>query len=112
MAFINKNGESVSFECSELIGELKRDIAEFGGDTIVCVWCQKYKGVELNDIWNGEGDCPISPEGDGCSSYWLTGDEYIYYEIQLADVYSGDIRDLTEDEQLRLHVKIKNISIS
>lgn len=30
MAFINKNGESVSFECSELIGELKRDIAEFG----------------------------------------------------------------------------------
>lgn len=26
MAFINKNGESVSFECSELIGELNRGV--------------------------------------------------------------------------------------
>lgn len=68
--------------------------------------------VELRDVWDGDGDCPIAPEGDGCSTYWLTGDKYIYYEIQLADVYSGDIRDLTEDEQLRLNVKIKNISIS
>lgn len=68
--------------------------------------------VELNDVWNGEGDCPIAPDGDGCSSYWLTGDEYIYYEIQMTDVYSGDIRDLTEEEQLRLNVKVKDIYIS
>jgi hypothetical protein len=59
MAFINKNGESVSFECSELIGELKRDIAEFGGDTIVCVWCQKYKGVELYTNYDFINDIPI-----------------------------------------------------
>lgn len=32
MAFINKNGQSISFECSELIEELKDDISEFGGD--------------------------------------------------------------------------------
>ncbi len=68
--------------------------------------------VELRDVWDGNGDCPITPEGAGCSTYWLTGDEYIYYEIQLMDVYSGDIRDLTEDEQLRLNVKIKDIYIS
>ena len=35
MAFINPQGIKISYECSELIEELKEDIAEFGGDTIV-----------------------------------------------------------------------------
>lgn len=29
MAFTNKRGENISFECSELIDELKSDIEEF-----------------------------------------------------------------------------------
>lgn len=45
MAFVNANGESISQECSELIKELKQDIAEFGGDKIVIVWCKEYRGV-------------------------------------------------------------------
>ena len=34
MAFVNPQGIKISFECSELIEELKTDIAEFGGDKI------------------------------------------------------------------------------
>lgn len=45
MAFVNANGENISYECFELITELKQDIAEFGGDTVVAVWCKDYKGV-------------------------------------------------------------------
>lgn len=47
MAFINENGQSISFECSELIEELKDDISEFGGDRIVAVWCREYQGVTI-----------------------------------------------------------------
>ena len=47
MACLNENGEKISFECSELIEELKEDIAEFGGETIVAAWCEKCKGVEI-----------------------------------------------------------------
>ena len=45
MAFINAEGKAISYECSELIEELKQDIAEFGGDKIVAVWCKDYDGV-------------------------------------------------------------------
>lgn len=37
----------ISYECSELIEELKRDILEFGKDTIVNVWCKDTNGVTL-----------------------------------------------------------------
>lgn len=47
MAFENKNGEKIRFECSELIEELREDIEEFGGKMIVAVWCRKYNGVEI-----------------------------------------------------------------
>lgn len=47
MAFTNSNGEKISFECSELIEELKGDIAEFGGEKVVSVWCKDYNGVTL-----------------------------------------------------------------
>lgn len=47
MAFINADGKNISFECSELIEELKEDILEFGGDKIVVVWCKEYEGVVL-----------------------------------------------------------------
>lgn len=45
MAFIDKYGVKISYECSELIEELKQDIEEFGGDTIVAVWCKKNDGL-------------------------------------------------------------------
>ena len=47
MAFTNSDGINISYECSELIEELKEDIAEFGGDTIVAVWCMDSSGVTI-----------------------------------------------------------------
>lgn len=47
MAFINPQGSKISFECSELIEELKADIAEFGGDQMVAVWCKDNFGVTI-----------------------------------------------------------------
>ena len=47
MAFTNKRGENISFECSELIDELKSDIEEFGGDKIVAARCKDTHGVTL-----------------------------------------------------------------
>ena len=37
MGFINEEGKSISYECSGLIEELREDIKEFGGNTIVAV---------------------------------------------------------------------------
>lgn len=52
MAFINDFGESISFDCSELIEELKADIAEFGGDTIVEVVTEEIHGVTIYKDYN------------------------------------------------------------
>lgn len=45
MAFVNAKGRKISYECTDLIEELKQDIIEFGGDTIIAVWCKEYDGV-------------------------------------------------------------------
>ena len=45
MSFINENKENISYECSELIEELKQDIAEFGSSKIVAVWCKEIQGI-------------------------------------------------------------------
>lgn len=45
MGFINSNGQVISYECTDLIEELKEDIAEFGKDTKIVVWCKDYMGV-------------------------------------------------------------------
>lgn len=47
MAIVNKDGMKISFECSDLILELKEDILEFGEDAPVCVWCKDEYGVTL-----------------------------------------------------------------
>ena len=48
MAFESNNGIKISFECSELIEELKEDIEEFGEDALVNVWVREDKdGVAL-----------------------------------------------------------------
>ena len=47
MAFINSDGMNISFECSELIKELKADISLFGGNKIIAVWCKNTSGVTI-----------------------------------------------------------------
>ena len=60
MAFINNLGRAISFDCSELIEELKADIAEFGGDRLVEVVTEKKHGVTIykdyNFIDDGKGE--------------------------------------------------------
>lgn len=47
MAFINKLGQNISYECSELIEELQQDIQEFGGELLLYVITKKSHGVQL-----------------------------------------------------------------
>lgn len=71
MAFTNKQGIKISFECSKLIGELKEDIAEFGGDKIVAVWCKDNSGVTIYTNYDFiDKDQPITENE-------LQDDEYI-----------------------------------
>lgn len=61
----------ISFECSELINELKEDISEFGDNEEIAVWCKDYGGVTIYtnyDFINPES--PIEPSE-------LKKDEYI-----------------------------------
>lgn len=52
MAFLNKNGRHISFDCDDLIEELREDIAEFGGDLIVEVVTEEREGVLLYKDYN------------------------------------------------------------
>lgn len=52
MAFINALGQSISFDCSALIEELKEDITEFGGDLIVEVVTEEKEGVTIYKDYN------------------------------------------------------------
>ena len=52
MAFMNKYGQKISYDCQELIEELKQDIAEFGGDTIVEVVTEEQEEVTLYKDYN------------------------------------------------------------
>lgn len=61
----------IGFECSELINELKEDIAEFGDNEEIAVWCKDYDGATIYtnyDFINPES--PIEPSE-------LKNDEYI-----------------------------------
>lgn len=58
MSFVNKQGENISFNCSELIEELKADIEEFGGDMIVEVVTEERKGVTIYKDYNFIEDDP------------------------------------------------------
>lgn len=52
MAFKNVLKQAISFDCSELIKELKEDIAEFGGDIIVEVVTEEWEGVTIYKDYN------------------------------------------------------------
>lgn len=47
MAFVNKLGQSISYDCEKLIEELKADIAEFGGDKVFEVVTEEREGVTI-----------------------------------------------------------------
>lgn len=47
MAFRNALGQAISFDCSDLIKELKEDIDEFGEDLILQVVTEERKGVTI-----------------------------------------------------------------
>lgn len=52
MAFRNALGKAISFDCSELVEELKADIVEFGGDMIVEVVTEEKEGVTIYKDYN------------------------------------------------------------
>lgn len=52
MGFINNDGREISYDCSDLIEELKQDIAEFGGDMLVDVVTEKMHGVTIYKDYN------------------------------------------------------------
>ena len=52
MAFMNKAGIKISYDCRELIDELKQDIAEFGSRLILDVVVQDVEGVTIYKDYN------------------------------------------------------------
>ena len=52
MAFLNKAGIKISYDCRELIDELKQDIAEFGSHLILDVVVQDVEGVTIYKDYN------------------------------------------------------------
>lgn len=52
MAFMNKAGIKISYDCRELIDELKQDIAKFGSHLILDVVVQDVEGVTIYKDYN------------------------------------------------------------
>lgn len=52
MVFMNKYGQKISYDCQELIEELKQDITEFGSDMLVDVVTEEREGVTLYKDYN------------------------------------------------------------
>lgn len=52
MAFTNEQGQLISYSCTDLIQELKEDIAEFGESLIVDVVTEVIQGVTIYKDYN------------------------------------------------------------
>lgn len=52
MAFMNKAGIKISYDCQSLIDELKQDIEEFGSHLILDVVAQDVEGVTIYKDYN------------------------------------------------------------
>lgn len=52
MAFMNKAGIKISYDCQSLIDELKQDIEEFGSHLILDVVVQDVEGVTIYKDYN------------------------------------------------------------
>ena len=71
MAFVNDEGISISFECSELIEQLKQDINALGGEKIVIVKCKEQMGVEIYTDYSLEKDIKLK-DGEYLKSMTMT----------------------------------------
>ena len=60
MAFMNKAGIKISYNCRELIDELKQDIEEFGSHLILDVVVQDVEGVTIYKDYNFIEDDPAT----------------------------------------------------
>lgn len=52
MAFMNKAGIKISYDCRNLIDELKQDIEEFGSHLILDVVVQDVEGITIYKDYN------------------------------------------------------------
>ncbi len=52
MAFMNKAGIKISYDCQSLIDELKQDIEEFGSHLILDAVVQDVEGVTIYKDYN------------------------------------------------------------
>lgn len=52
MAFMNKAGIKISYDCQSLIDELKQDIEEFGSHLILDVVVQDVEGITIYKDYN------------------------------------------------------------
>lgn len=52
MAFMNKAGIKISYDCRNLINELKQDIEEFGSHLILDVVVQDVEGATIYKDYN------------------------------------------------------------
>lgn len=52
MAFMNKAGIKISYDCQNLIDELKQDIEEFGSHLILDVVVQDVEGATIYKDYN------------------------------------------------------------
>lgn len=105
MAFKNSKGVRVTYECSELIEELKNDIEEFGGDTLVYVWCKNALGVTLYVNYDFiDEDDPVRPEE-------VKEDEYLQIMTMNALLVLLEKENMLEMESsLKVLRKIKNLT--
>lgn len=58
MAVKNTNGLKISYNCDDLIYELKKDIKEFGSDLKLYVVTEKMRGAKIYkeyNFYNGKG---------------------------------------------------------
>lgn len=60
-------------ECMELISELKKDIAEFGENEVVCVWCKDEDNITFYTNYDFiEEENPITPDELDTGEYLKT----------------------------------------
>ena len=60
MAFMNKAGIKISYDCQSLIDELKQDIEEFGSHLILDVVVQDVEGVTIYKDYNFIENDPVT----------------------------------------------------
>ena len=58
--------------------------------------------VTLGEVWDGNGDNPVSYGYNGSCSYWINEDIYIYYEIKQVEPL---IQSAESDESVMVRIE-------